>query len=98
MACSFEELVTDELVSKAMRACNEKGLRKIVVAGGVGANSMLREKLLNQAKKNKVEVFLPELKYCTDNAAMIGAIAYFYIKSGIGLDDLTLTAKPVVNI
>ena len=98
VACSFEELVTDELVSKAMRACSEKGLRKIVVAGGVGANSMLREKLLNQAKKNKVEVFLPELKYCTDNAAMIGAIAYFYIKSGIGLADLTLTAKPVVNI
>lgn len=93
VACSFQELATDELVSKVLSAC--KG-RKLVVAGGVGANSRLREKLLNN--KDGVQVYMPDLKYCTDNGAMIGSIAYYYILAGIGLADLTLTAKPTVAI
>ena len=45
-----------------------------------------------------VKIFMPILKYCTDNAAMIGAIAYYYILADKGLADLTLTAKPTVGI
>lgn len=98
VACSFQELVTDELCTKTIRACKKLGQQKLVVAGGVGANSRLREKLDMFCKKENVQLFLPDLKYCTDNAAMIGSIAYYYVLAGVGLADLTLTAKPTVNI
>ena len=98
IACSFQELATDELVSKTMRACKTLKKDKLVVAGGVGANSNLREKLVKFGKENNVQVFMPDLKYCTDNGAMIGSIAYYYVLAGLGLADLTLTAKPVVGI
>ena len=98
VACSFQELVTDDLVEKTMHFLLESGSKKLVVAGGVGANSRLREKLEKNCKKNGVKLYLPDLKYCTDNAAMIGSMAYYYMKSGIGLTDLTLTAKPNVDI
>lgn len=98
IACSFQELATDELVMKTIKACKVLDKNKLVVAGGVGANSKLREKLSNFCKKEGVDVFMPDLKYCTDNAAMIGSIAYYYVLAGIGLADLSLTAKPVVGI
>ena len=98
IACSFQELATDELVVKTIKACKELNQDKIVVAGGVGANSRLREKLTKLAEENNIKVFMPDLKYCTDNGAMIGSIAYYYVLAGIGLADLTLTAKPVVGI
>ena len=98
LACSFQELVTQELCSKTMKACRDLKQTKLVVAGGVGANSRLRERLKNECEKNSVELFLPDLKYCTDNAAMIGSIAYYYILSDKGFADLTLTAKPTVSI
>ena len=98
IACSFQELATDELVLKTMKACKTLNKNKLVIAGGVGANSKLREKLLKYGDENDIKVFMPDLKYCTDNAAMIGSIAYYYVLAGIGLADLTLTAKPVVGI
>ncbi len=98
IACSFQELATDELVLKTIKACKALKKDKIVVAGGVGANSNLRAKLAKNCEQNDVKLFMPDLKYCTDNAAMIGSIAYYYVLAGIGLADLTLTAKPVVGI
>ena len=98
VARSFEECVTDELVTKSIRACKATGINKLVVAGGVGANSMLREKLSTSGKENGVEIYYPVLKYCTDNAAMIGSMAYYYILDKIGLAGLDLTAKPNVNL
>lgn len=98
IACSFQELVTDELCEKAMKACKELGKDKIVIAGGVGANSQLRAKIVAASEKNGVKAYMPVLKYCTDNGAMIGAIAYYYILAGLGFADLTLTAKPTVSI
>lgn len=98
IACSFQELVTDELSEKAVRACKTLGHEKLVIAGGVGANLRLREKVNMACEKNGVKAFMPVLKFCTDNAAMIGAIAYYYVKAGLGLADLTLTAKPTVGI
>ncbi len=96
VACSFQELVTDELVGKTKKACMD--VKQLVIAGGVGANSRLREKLQKMCEEIGVKIFMPDLKYCTDNGAMIGAMAYFYIKAGIGLADLSLTAKAVVQI
>ena len=98
IARSFQELVTDELCEKAIRAVKEFKKDKIVVAGGVGANSMLREKIQKESEKNGIKAYMPVLKYCTDNAAMIGSIAYYYILAGIGFADLTLTARPTVSI
>ena len=98
VACSFQELVTDDLVEKTMRFLLESGSKKLVVAGGVGANSRLREKLEKACHEFGVELYLPDLKFCTDNAGMIGSMAYYYMKSGIGLADLTLSAKPNVDI
>lgn len=98
VATSFQNLATDELCYKTLRACKEFNQNKLVVAGGVGANSCLREKLTGLAKEHSISLYLPDLKYCTDNAAMIGAMAYYYILSGKGLADLTLTASPIVKI
>ncbi len=98
IACTFQEIVTDELSEKAVKACKSLGHKKLVIAGGVGANARLREKISDACEKNGVKAFMPVLKYCTDNAAMIGSIAYYYVKAGIGFADLTLTAKPTVGI
>lgn len=98
VARSFEECVTDELVSKVTRASLSQDLKKIVVAGGVGANSMLREKLDKSGDENGIKIYYPVLKYCTDNAAMIGSVAYYYIKAGIGLAGLDLTARPNIDL
>ena len=68
------------------------------VAGGVGANSMLREKLETRGKEQDIKIFYPVLKYCTDNAAMIGSAGYYYIKDKKGFAELDLTAKPNVDL
>lgn len=98
VACSFQECMTDELAGKAVRACRYANLDKLVVAGGVGANSRLKEKLVSLCEKNNIKFYAPVLKYCTDNAAMIGSEAYYLLKNGQGLADLTLTAKPNVEL
>ena len=97
LAASFEECVTDELARKAIRAIRYCDSDKLVVAGGVGANSRLKEKLDGLCKENGVKFFSPSLKYCTDNAAMIGSMAYFMLRDGLGLAEMSLTAKPNVE-
>ncbi len=98
IACSFQEAVTEELCEKAVRACKEGGTGKLVVAGGVGANSRLKEKLSNACLERRIDFYAPVLKYCTDNAAMIGSAAFFMLKSGLGLANLDLTAKANVGL
>lgn len=98
IACSFQEHVTDELSDKAIRACRYVGQNKLVVAGGVGANSRLKEKLKAKCEENAIEFFAPVLQFCTDNAAMIASAAYYMMKNGLGLADLDLTGKPNVEL
>ena len=98
VARSFQESVTDELVGKVARAMELSKMSKVVVAGGVGANSMLQEKLKAAAEKIGGKAYFPELKYCTDNAAMIGSMAYYYIKKGTGRANLNLTARPTIEL
>ncbi len=98
LAYSFQDCLTDELATKAIRACKNFNQDKLVVAGGVGASLALRAKLEKLCNENNIKFFSPVLKYCTDNGAMIGAMAYYLIKDGLGLADLSLTAKPNVNI
>ena len=98
IASSFQECVTEELSTKAVRACKGQEINKLVVAGGVGANARLKEKLSHLCNENNIEFFSPVLKYCTDNGAMIGSCAYYMMKDGLGLADLDLTAKPNVEL
>lgn len=98
IACSFQECVTKELSEKAVRACQKEGINKLVIAGGVGANSRLKEKTTLLCKKYGIDCYYPLLTYCTDNSAMIGSMAYFMIKDGLGLANLDLTAKPNVKL
>ena len=98
VARSFEESVTDELVKKTFRAIEKTEYKKLVIAGGVGANSMLQAKFKEYGEKNGYEVFYPVLKFCTDNASMIGSAGYYYIKNGKGLAELSLSAKPTVPV
>ncbi|MDY0210377.1 MAG: tRNA (adenosine(37)-N6)-threonylcarbamoyltransferase complex transferase subunit TsaD [Acholeplasma sp.] len=81
VCASFQESVTDVLVSKVKKAIEAYSVKQILIAGGVAANKGLKTKLFNTIKD--IEIIIPSIKYCTDNAAMIGAAAYYtYQKKG----------------
>lgn len=94
ICASFERDVVDDLVEKSINACKKFKQTKLVLAGGVSANSFLRKKVEQEAKKLGIKVYLPQLKYCTDNAAMIGSSAYYSFIKGENLADLTLAPEP----
>ena len=98
ICASFQSAVCLELANKTIKACEKLNTKKLVVAGGVSANSQLQKVVREEATKRGIAVNFPSLKYCTDNAAMIGSAAYYLIKSGEGLADLSLTAKPTVAL
>lgn len=97
VATSFQNRVVTIIVKKTFRAIKEYHVNNLIVAGGVAANSGLREKLNELAKENNVTLSIPRISYCTDNAAMIGAAAYYAYKKGI-VGDLYLNAKAVVDL
>ncbi|WP_138160011.1 tRNA (adenosine(37)-N6)-threonylcarbamoyltransferase complex transferase subunit TsaD [Peptoniphilus catoniae] len=82
VAASFQNAVIDVLVDKSIRLAKRERLNKIVIAGGVSANSALRERLKESAAKEGIGVYYPDLGLCTDNAAMIGSLGYYVYKSG----------------
>lgn len=71
VACAFQDAVTDTLAIKCRRALRQTGLRRLVIAGGVGANRALRARLQEMADAEGVELYYPRLEYCTDNGAMV---------------------------
>ncbi len=92
MCTSFQNRVVEILVKKTMKALKEKNVKNLIVAGGVAANNGLRERLTIECEKEGIELTVPEIKYCTDNAAMIGAAGYYAYKLGRRAD-LELNAK-----
>ncbi len=82
LAASFTKAVSDSLVPRTMMAAKELGYHKIVVAGGVAANSRIRADFTAAAKENGYQLFVPPLKLCGDNGAMIGAQAYYEYLAG----------------
>ena len=82
IACSFEQTVCEELVDNTLRVLKDKKINKIVLAGGVSANKVLRKMLKEKLEPLGYQVYIPDLKYCTDNAAMIGSAAYYNFVSG----------------
>ena len=75
LAAATQQAIVDVLVRKSIQALRDSGLKRIVVAGGVGANALLREQLNRECAKRQVRVHYPELALCTDNGAMIALAA-----------------------
>ena len=79
---SFQEAVVDVLLEKSFRLAREKDMDKIVLCGGVSANSRIREAFEERGREENIKIFYPELKLCTDNAAMIASAAYYEYMAG----------------
>lgn len=94
---SFQNRVVHILTKKTKKALEEYHVHNLVVAGGVAANQALRESLNNMARDNHIKISFPEVKYCTDNAAMIGAAAYYAYQKGITAN-LELNAKAIDSL
>ena len=92
LACSFQNRVVSILVQKTMKAMKEYNVKNLIVSGGVSANKGLREAITKECELNGYNLTIPPIKYCTDNAAMIGAAGYFAYKAG-RIADLDLAAK-----
>jgi len=100
ICASFQVEAFDELIEKAIRATKTLGkdYNKIVIAGGVSANSYLRETLKNKAEKENVKVYFPKISLCTDNAAMIASAGFYNFKYNENIADLTLSPKARIDL
>ena len=97
LCAAFTAAVSDTLVPRVVMAMEETGYRKIAVAGGVAANSRIRGDILAAADKLGAKVYMPPLSLCGDNAAMIGAQAYYEWKAG-NVADMSLNAYAIKSI
>ena len=98
ICASFQSEAVDGLVERTIRAAKEYKLNQICVAGGVAANSYLREKMTTECQKNNIKVNIPPIVLCTDNAAMIACLGYYNLINSEGLSDMSLTAVPSLKI
>ncbi len=97
LANSFQYVAIDELARKTDLALKNTGIKNVIVAGGVSANKYLRNEILKVAENNGAKLSIPEFKYCTDNAAMIGAAAYpLYLKKEFA--DFSLNGESQASI
>lgn len=97
LCASFCGAVSDTLVPRVIMALEETGRKQLAVAGGVAANSRIRKDIVSAAKKMDTEVFLPPLSLCGDNAAMIGAQAYYEFLAG-NVSNMKLNAYATKSI
>lgn len=97
VAASFQASVVEVLTAHTIKAAKDLGLKKVAIAGGVASNSSFRASMELACKENGFEFYYPSPIYCTDNAAMIGAAAYYEYLNGTR-HDLTLNAVPNLKI
>lgn len=97
LAASFEAAVTEVLITNIKKAVERTEIKKIVLAGGVSANSYIRNEFDKLAIDNGLAIYYPELKLCTDNAAMIAVAGYYEYKKGIR-SQLDLNAVPNLKL
>lgn len=97
IAASFQEAVVDVLVEKTLKAASDKNVSTVALAGGVAANSRLRQELTRRSKEKGVKVVYPSPILCTDNAAMVACSGYFQLASG-NTSSLDLPAVPNLHL
>ena len=97
LCASFSAAVSDNLVPRAIQALKQTGYNKLAVAGGVAANSRIRNDLEHEVSKLGAKLYLPPLSLCGDNAAMIGAQAYYEYQAG-NVSDMSLNAYATKSI
>lgn len=97
LAASFEKTVAEILVSHAEEAVKMTNIKKIVLAGGVSANTYIREKFDELAANKKLDIYYPELNLCTDNGAMIASAGYYEFIAG-NTSNLELNAIPNLTL
>jgi len=83
VAASFQEAIVDVLLTKALRACKETGIEALIIAGGVAANSRLRQSATERCQSAGVELRTPPISLCTDNGAMVAAMTSLAVSGGI---------------
>ena len=96
LAASFEKTVTEVLLENVKKALKQTGLKTVALAGGVSANSYIRKEFLKLENKN-IKVYMPDLKLCTDNAAMIASAGYYNFING-NISELDLNAIPNLKL
>jgi N6-L-threonylcarbamoyladenine synthase len=82
IAAGVQQAIVETLVAKTLRALEQTGYDALVVAGGVGANRSLRERMAEAVARQGVQVFYPRIEFCTDNAAMIAVAGMARLKAG----------------
>lgn len=99
VACSFQHEAVDMLVEKAVRACKQYNINTLAMAGGVAANSYLRDSMAKACEKQNIMLTYPSLVLCTDNGAMIGSAGYFSLINGKDICyDLSLSPNPSLKL
>ncbi len=93
VTASFQEAVVDVLVRKSVAACEQTACRRLVIGGGVAANTRLRRALSRAAEAEEIELHIPEFRYCTDNADMVAGLGAHLLQAG-RTADLALDAVP----
>ena len=97
LATSFENIVIKTLTKKTMKAIEEYIVKELLIAGGVSANSGIREEFDKLCKEKGIKLVVPKLAYCTDNGAMIAAAGYYYYKKGL-FSDYSLKINPSLDL
>ena len=98
IACAFQDAVVDTFVIKCRRALRQAGIKRLVVAGGVSANKMLRRQLTLMASAEKAQIYFPRLEFCTDNGAMIAYAGWRHFVRGEKNSNLEIKINPRLKI
>lgn len=97
LSATVRRRVCDILITNTLKAAEQTEMKKIVIAGGVSANSELRQRMTEECEKNGLLLYYPEKKYCGDNAAMVGAQAIYEYQNG-NIANSELNAVATLNI
>lgn len=96
ICASFQKTLVDILLNKLVKAAQDTSIKEITLSGGVSANSYLRDRIVQEGNKRGWKTFLPDFKYTTDNAAMIGVAGYYrYISGHISPSDIVPVSRVI---